>query len=800
MTLRFDDDGRRIDLSVRDLADAAGPRGHLSLGVVQRLTARAQQGREVHEAWQRHQAALDEAYRAEVRLKHQVEIDGWTVTLHGRVDGLTEVEGHTVVEEVKSTALDAFRLFPTTLADWPGYVAQIEVYLWMLHEARHELPVGRLVLVSVADASQHVLGVRIDPDEVGGRVNTVFEDLVARRERRIAWLAQRRSREVPIPHGAWRPGQRELADAVGWGLDAGHKVLAEAPTGLGKTAAAMHGVLRHALAHDQQVFWATARTTQQDVPLATLERFAEAGLPLRAVRLRAREKGCLNDVVACHPDRCPYARDYHDTVREHRLVEGLVEEGHVTAERLAEVGRAHEVCPVELGLDLTSHVDVVVGDYNYVFDPGAHLRRHFGESPSDGWVVVIDEAHQLVERARGWLSPHLDASLARDARTQLLAGGPHLAPFAELADAVAAFLEEQVHRAPLPDRGDTTRVAPDLPRLRALADRIDAVGLDYALLFAERPHLEPGADDAWLALARQVLSTSQRFDEADEASVPLLCQTPGEERLSLLCLDPSGWLGPRITRLGGFVGLSATLSPTSFYVDLLGLGTEVDRYRVGSPFEPAHRPVFVAPRVSTMWRDRAAHAARTAELLQAGIEAVPGNVAVYFPSFDMLDDLVDRMTLDRRLIRQRRGLDDAARAALLAELGAEGGPAVLAAVLGGIFAEGIDLPPGALSAVMVVGPALPPVGVERDLLREHYEARYGMGYHYASLVPGLTRVVQAAGRLIRRPEDRGVVWLVGRRFRWKDIAALLPADWAIEQPDDPVQATRAFFDEGRLTP
>ena len=799
MTIRFDDEARRIDLSVRDLAEAAGPQGHLTLGVVQRLQARAAQGRQVHLDRQARQQAIDDSYQAEVRLVHTEEVDGWAVTLHGRVDGLTEVEGHTVVEEIKSTALDAGRLLITGTDDWPSYVAQLEVYLWMLRVGGHDQPVGRLVLVSIADGSQHVLGVGIDPADIAGRVRQVFEAMVARRQRRIAWMASRREREVPIPHGSWRTGQRELADAVGWGLDAAHRVLVEAPTGLGKTAAAMTGVLRHALAHDKQVFWATARTTQQRVPLETVARFEEAGLPLRAVRLRAREKACLNDVVACHPDKCPFAAGYHDKVRDARLVEALVEEGQVSSARLEEVGRTHQVCPVELALDLSSHVDVVVGDYNYVFDPGAHLRRHFGESPSDGWVVVIDEAHQLVDRARGWLSPSLEAELAAQARAQLATGGPRLGPFVELAYEVEELLRDEVFRSPLPDRDDTSRADPDRDRLRALADRIDAVGLDYALLVAEAPHVAEGDDDAWQELARQVLRMSQRLDEIGDETVPLIRQTPGREALRLLCLDPSPWLGPRIGRLGGFVGLSATLSPAAFYVDLLGLGDAVDRYQVGSPFPEAHRPVFVAPRVSTMWRDRKAHAERTAQLLQAGIEAVPGNVAVYFPSFDMLDDLVPRWTLSRPVVRQERGIDDAARQAALAQL-ETGDPTVLAAVLGGVFAEGIDLPPGALDAVMVVGPALPPIGVERDLLRAYYEERFGMGFHYASLIPGMTRVVQAAGRLIRRPDDRGVVWLVGRRFRWKDVAALLPVDWPISTPDDPVAATQAFFEGGTLPP
>jgi len=803
VAIRYDDEARTITLGVRDLAEAGGPRGHLSIDVAQRRAARAAQGREVHTRWQADQQADDETYRAEVRLEHQQAVDGWTITLHGRVDGLTEVEGHTVVEEVKSTALDASGLYASTLADWPSYVAQLEVYLWMLAAASEERPVGRLVLVSITDGSQHILGVALDADVVQQRIREVFERLVTRRERRLAWLAERRHRVVPAPHGAWRPGQEELGQAVTWGLEAGHAVFAEAPTGLGKTAAVMVGALRVALAHDKQVFWATARTTQQAAPMATLERLRQQGLTLRSVRLRAKEKACLNDVVVCSPDRCPFAASYHDKVRDQGLVEALVDEGQVTADRLAEVGRAHEVCPFELGLDLSSHVDVVIGDVNYAFDPGAHLRRHFGEGAAAEWIVVVDEAHQLVDRARGWLSPRLEAARADQARQQLLAAGPRYAAFAELAWEVAELVRDEVHRAPLPDRGTVTRAEPDRRRLAALADRVDGVGLDYALLTQRAPHVAEGDEDLWLVIARQVLRMAQRLDEAGDHTVPLLDQAPGTEALRLLCLDPGPYLGPRIDRLGGLVACSATLSPHRFYVDMFGLAhrsDRVDRVVVPSPFPPERRPVVVAPRVSTLYRDREAHAPRTAELLQAGIEAVPGNVAVYFPSFAMLDDLAGRWQLERPVLRQAPGMDDEARQAQLTALAEAEGPVVLAAVLGGIFAEGIDLPPGALDAVMVVGPALPPVGVERDLLRAHFEERFGEGFAYASLIPGMTRVVQAAGRLIRRPEDRGVVWLVGRRFRWRDVSALLPSDWPLHRPDDPVEATRTFFSGGTLSP
>jgi Rad3-related DNA helicase len=243
------------------------------------------------------------------------------------------------------------------------------------------------------------------------------------------------------------------------------------------------------------------------------------------------------------------------------------------------------------------------------------------------------------------------------------------------------------------------------------------------------------------------------------------------------------------------VALSATLSPVRFYRDLLGLTHHpVDHVEMPTAFPPENLSVVVAPRVSTRFSDRAAHAERTAAMLTTCIEAVPGNAAVFFPSFAMLEDIMGRVhPLGRALLIQERSMSEERRAAWLDALDGSPKPTVLAAVAGGIFAEGVDLPPGALSAVFIAGPSLPPIGLERNLLTELYEQRYGEGFLYASLVPGMTRVIQAAGRLIRRPEDRGIVVLLGRRFRWRAFQELFPDSWQPEVALDPVEQVRAFF-------
>lgn len=802
--LRYDDRERVLTLSVLDLVERIGASGHLRLEVVQSSAARMAAGREVHAVYQADRGGQDEAFQAEVRLRHQIGIGEWTVVLWGRVDGLTIEDGRTVVEEVKSTALDADRLYGTRASDWPRYAAQLALYLWMLVEAQPragspglpgEGPTGRLVLVSLSDGSRHVIG--LDPDErVAKDAMVVLERLVQDREERLQWMARRQKYVVPEPFDAWRAGQSDVTLAVETALADGKPALVEAPTGMGKTGAVLYAALRYAMGHDKQIFWATARTTQQIVAEAAVARFRAKGLLIRSVTIGARERYCVNSVISCNPETCRFAERYHDKVRERDVLRGLADAGGADAEGLRRAGRADEVCPHELGLDLTGRADVVIGDYNYVFDPGGYLKRAFGEE-ADRWIVVVDEAHQLVERARGYASPKILAETARKAIQALSAAGPRFAAFQDLAAEILDRMGEAADTAEVVV--DEEAVIAPSPRIwRDLADRIDEVGLDYALLAADRPLVEPGEEDPWQDLARSVLRFAGCLGEAGENVVPVAVLRPGEESIGLLCLDPSGWMGPRIADLGGFVGVSATLSPTAFHRDLLGLDPDVHTVRVASPFPPENRRVVIAPRVSTAFKDREKQAAPTAALMERCIEAVPGNVAAYFPSFVMLRDIASRWALPgRELLLQEPAMPEARRREWLERLGQSGPPVVLAAVLGGIFAEGIDLAPGALSAVLVCGPALPPVGLERNLLREHYETRYGEGFRYASLVPGMTRVVQAAGRLVRRPEDRGVVVLFDRRFRWREYRELLPTDWEIDVPDDPAAAVLSFFQATR---
>jgi DNA excision repair protein ERCC-2 len=800
--LRFDDGARRLEIGVHDLLEVGPRSGHLQLQVAWSARQRLRAGQEAHTAWQRGRAAeAAGAFRAEVVLQHTLVVRGWEVRIQGRVDGLSEEGDRLVVEELKSSTLPADRLQALTLDQLPDWALQVRLYLWFLACARREA-VGRLILVSLLDGAQRVLHVAPDPGLkawVEGRLDWLLHE----REALLAWRARRRAHPVPDPHAAWRPGQRELSEAVSDALRRGQQLLLSAPTGYGKTAAALHGALVVARDTGQRVFFATARGTQQQMAEATARALVAAGLPLRCVSLRAREKVCLNDVVACRADACRYAAGYHDKVEAGDLLRrAWSSSGIPGVEGVVALGREAEACPFALSIDLLRGADLVIGDLNYALDPSVRLAEIL-DDPRE-WLLIVDEAHNLPDRAMDWGSPGLRIAEA-DAAIDALPPGDAARPFRELAEDLGQWLRAGVALVPrLADEGAWAAPpaeAVDRAGLEALAARFEALALDHALLRAADPRPGP---DPWIDAARAVSrlraalqragpETLAVWRRADPGQVGLFARG-GAAGLRLLCRDPAPLLGPALGALGGVLLMSATLQPADYYLSVLGLDPKRAVVRAEpSPFPPERRAVLICPQVSTAFRHRARDEAATAALLTEALAAVPGNAAVFFPSFAVMERLLPQIALGgRAALVQGRQADEAARAAVLDTL-REGAGHVLMAVLGGVFSEGVDLPGAALRAVLVLGPGLPQLSLERREIEAWHEGRSGQGERYAWLVPGMCRVVQAAGRVVRSPEDRGAVVLICQRFLRRDLQALMPPDWGPRRCADPGAALRAFF-------
>jgi DNA excision repair protein ERCC-2 len=800
VSLRFHDAERRLTLSVHDCIDAGPARGHLRAGASFGTVARMRAGQQVHTDYQAWRSDEDEHFKSEVAVEVRLVVREWEVLIRGRVDGITQESGRLVVEEIKSTAMDEATLANRVVHDWPAYEAQVALYRFLLHAMGQGDALGRLVMVSLVDASQRVFLVDEPLEETEAWLRGRLEWVIRQREARISWMARRRAAAVPFAHETTRQGQQALIEHVHEAVGGGRQLLLSAPTGVGKTAAVLHGVLTQAYKQDLRVFVATAKGTQQRVAEDTLSRIQQRGLPLRAVTLTAREKACLNEVVDCRPEACRYAEAYFDRVEP--AVKACIDKGVSRPTDLGKLGRALQLCPFELALDASEQADVVVGDFNYAMSPSATVRRHFDQRYKD-WVLVVDEAHNLPERARSWWSPELRAEAAHQAAEALSAEDPvHFAVFIELCAELARAIEESSYLVEdgAPRSRDGREALIELaPRVWTdLADRFDEVSLDYQLLRRSRAVDE----DLYQELSREVARFSAVLIEWKESGggeeLASLFRVERGPSVKLVCLDPSPWLGKRLAGFGALVLMSATLTPSRFYVDLLGLDPErVEVRQHGSPFPPENRGVLLGTRVSTAYRDRAAHRDRTAELIARIVEATPGNVAVYYSAFSMLRAIAPLVQVEHRepLIQEPR-MSEEARLGLVDELRALGPHKTLHGVLGGIFSEGIDLPGGILKTVVLVGPALPQIGLERDLMRDWFQRRYGDGFGYAFLVPGMSKVVQAAGRVVRGPGDRGCVVLLGRRFGWREYRAFFPDFWHPEAPQDPALEVARFWAAG----
>ena len=796
MAIRFEDDDKRISLSVRDLVERLSPQGDLRLGVMG-SQARMAVGRAVHEDEQAARMDEESSYDAEVSVRFSLMVGEWECVIRGRMDGLAEDEDGVFVEEIKSSLLPGEVIEQKSASDWPHWEDQVALYVWLLEAMGRGPASGHLVVISVLDGTRVLLPVEVNLQEVGEMVQQRLEELVRGREDWIGWRTHRAGQPVPFAHSDFREGQLAMAKEAMDAVYRGQQLLLDAPTGAGKTAAVLQGVLEACAKQGWRVFYATAKGTQREMVERTLSRMVEQGMPIRAVSLTAREKLCLNEVVDCRPESCRFAQGHFDRLREGEVLQSTLDESIVPTHRLLGVGESQQLCPHALGNDVAHRADIVVGDYNYVFDP--RMSPSWLVPDWDKWVVVVDEAHNLVERARGYASPRLDARLAYEAEYWLAdTYGSAATPHARFCKELALWIEGCWVLSDLEQEGEWESSFTE-ESVQFLASQANELALHYTLLKVRASAVD---EDPYQSLLRMFHHFVERLRVAGEETLQLYGhQREGGSWVRLLCLDPSRMMRRQFQDFEAAILMSATLRPAAYHQDLLGLDADRCVYSEHlSGFSTANRGVYLATRVSTAYRDREAHRKKTGELIRSIIEASPGHTAIYYSSYAMLGALAPLTAIEGVLaLQQTANMRDADHRLILETLGGEEQPVALHAVLGGLFSEGVDLPAGCLKTVVVVGPALPPVGVEREKIRDWCEERYGEGFAYAFLVPGMSRVIQAAGRIVRSADDRGAVVLVGRRFGWRDYRKMLPEDWAVERVEEPALSVADFWQSADAT-
>lgn len=777
---------------------------------------RALEGARIH---RRLQKAAGDGYEAEVFLSADREADGIAFTLEGRADGIfTDETGTVTIDEIKTTAVPFEEI---TEEMNPCHWAQGMVY-GAIHSAQQSLPEINVQLTYYqVDTDQIIRFTRhFTREELDAFLHKLLEEYAPWARRQLEWADLRTASlsALQFPFAEYRPGQRALAGEVyracRTGKDAAHKggtrLFCQAPTGIGKTMSALFPALRSmGEGRGEKLFYLTARNTTQAAAEDALSRLRTSapGLALRSVTLTAKEKVCLHPDAegrpACLPELCPFANGYYDRIKD-ALTALLDSGGSFDRAALARTAQQFSVCPFELGLDLSEWCDVVIGDYNYLFDPVVHLKRFF--DASGDWLFLIDEAHNLPDRARAMYSASFAKSSLTDAKRALGKGKSSLKTALTRAD--KAFLEARklcVRLAPrhAAEAGDeapaqtsllpeNTAPALELPApLYAREGTVFVRELPGALLTPLRAvqaplqdwlEVSPDADahaqllDLYFAL-QDITRAAERYDSH---FVTQLTAHGSELELHLLCLDPAPFVDASLSAGRSAALFSATLTPPGYYRGVLGCA-DARAVALESPFPAENLGLYCLPNISTRYRDREASVPAVSDALARLAQGRTGNYFAFFPSYAYLrqvhEDFAARYPGVRTLV-QESGLGDAARAEFLAQFVPQPAETLLGfGVMGGIFGEGVDLAGDRLIGCAIVGVGLPQVNPRQEMLRRYYDEQSGTGFDYAYRFPGMNKVLQAAGRVIRTPEDKGVVLLLDDRFALPDYTRLFPPHW-----------------------
>jgi DNA excision repair protein ERCC-2 len=793
--LRFDEPTRVFEISVRELAEDEGFRrvgfdrgdGWRRLGLGSQIHSRVLGER---------QSALP-AYRAEVHLEGRIPVEDWTAILTGRLDGCVEREaGHWLIEELKSTNLAVDGVRPSGYA-FERDRRQLLGYCYLWRRLGHGSVAGALVYVDIETGEEISLHVPFDEEVEREVERRLARALGIWKAQRVGRLRKARAAErLPFPHTAPRPIQEKIMDAVRTAIRNGENLIAEAPTGSGKTAAALHPAVAEGLTSGRQVVFLTSKTLQQKMAVSALVAMNERAF--HTVQVRAKERMCANDRILCHEEFCRFAKDYPEKMERSNILGRLHDSySHLDPDTVFEEARREEVCPFEVQLEVAQRADAIVADYNYVFEPAAALRHLTGEDLREA-ILLIDEAHNLPDRARQIFSPEiLEAELVSLRNRLLLQPGDLFQDLAASVEDLLAILSASAED--LPEGEAIAEIAPPSDAIFELRVAWEEKLMRY-LAWKRETRLALVDDpvlDFHFALQRfaAVLGLyGSDFTCVVERRVAGI-------RLALVCLDPARALSAIFRQASSTILLSATLTPPEAIRRILGLSADrTSSISLPPPFPPENRKVLIVPTVRTTYTAREKNYPRIARLLAEMSDAHGGNDLVLFPSYRFLSEVSARMPPTRsRLWVQRPDLTDFERQQLLRALESPPpGGTLLFAVSGGMYAEGVDYPGELVSAVYVVSPALPQVSFERELLRRYFDEQEEAGFDYAYLQPGMTRVVQAAGRLIRSEKDRGVIALLCARFLEEPYASRLPRDWYGDTPAElathrPAEEIREFF-------
>lgn len=743
-------------VSVHTIAEYACATGGIASGAY--MARRMREGREGHQLIQR---SLSENWRVELAVSQEVMLEGVSFRVIGRADAALFTEDMLELMEIKTVAGNPYEICQD---DYPVHWAQAQIYAYMLCIQNNlRCAEVRLVYAGVEGGRQE-----FKREYSAEELTKLFYGYATPYAQKLSESIEWKKQAVPsflqlkFPFKTYREGQKMMADYVYTAMVQQTRVLIEAPTGIGKTMASLFGAIK-ALGEGKisALFYLTARTTGRQAVENALDLMRTTGLRIRSVTITAKEKICFRQKVDCAA--CRYGDGYYD--RRRLALKKAMQIEKITPDIVSELATEFEICPFELSLDITEIADIVICDYNYVFDPRVQLRRHFGKKSRIG--LLIDEAHNLPDRAREMYSARLSGSEIAALRERIggVFGTENL-----LFRLISALLESL-----------TAEEAEYDARSEVPQDVLTA-----ARNFSQEAEKLHVSDEDTLELMQQCRWFVRVANRFDENAYRVLIRPEENKRIEMRiwCYAPEKIFDTLYSRIGGVALFSATVTPISFYADRLAVPPNCGRLSLESPFPPENLFVARLP-VSVTYHDRAQSMEQVAQIINAVAHSHTGNYLACFPSHAYLMQAYEYYRArfpEQRAVCQSAHMSEEKRAEFIAGFQSGAKESLVAfVVLGGVFAEGVDLPEEKLSGAVIVSTGIPLPNAETELLCEIYDDGCGGGEDAAYTYPGFRKVLQAAGRVIRTERDKGVVLLVDARYASEKYLDLIPRHWQLRK-------------------
>lgn len=756
-----------VRISVRNLVEFIMRSGDIDNRAGGAEKEAMQQGGRIHRKIQK---SMGYDYHAEVVLKYEVPCQGFILSLEGRADGIIETSSGVVIDEIKGV----FRELEKITEPVPVHQAQAMCYAYIWASQKKLDEIGVQMTYCNLDTEDIK---RFQSVYTFQELESWFLELIGRYEKwaryQIQWKKTRNAsiKSVEFPF-SYRDGQKELVTSVYRTILRKKKLFIQAPTGVGKTMATVFPAVK-AVGEElgEKIFYLTAKTITRTVAWQAFETLRQQALRMKVIVLTAKEKICLCEETNCNPEACPYAKGHYDRVND-AVYELMTTKDAITRELIEIQARKWMVCPFELSLDVSVWMDAVICDYNYVFDPNAHLRRFFGEGTRGEYLFLVDEAHNLVERGREMYSAQIyKEDFLKVKRLVRYEDEKLTGRLEECNKQLLALKREcdgcQVHNS----------VSHVYLKLLSLMTEMERY-----LEECRNEEIRKEVLDLYFQV-RMFVYVYERLDENYLIYSEL--EEDGRFKLRLFCVNPANCLQEYLDKGNSTIYFSATLLPIHYYKKLLSTSKEDYAIYAESPFDTGKRKLLLGTDVSTKYTRRGEEMYRRyAQYLIRIAQIKVGNYIAFFPSYRFMEEVYDAFVYlqdegrEIDAVMQSQYMSEEAREIFLENFEEVREHSLMGfCVMGGIFSEGIDLAEDKLIGAVIVGTGLPQVCRERELLKNYFDGQGLRGFDYAYLYPGMNKVLQSAGRVIRTDEDRGVILLLDERFRDTRYQETFPREW-----------------------